>query len=93
MMKATLPRKLSNHDRPSCQVRTRDGQKHLITWVRFLANLPLAMLVQNDNIHIYPTKKKRTTSIFPLSSPFNTKMFIVMKYLFLITSFQNLSVA
>ena len=25
-------------------------------------------------------KKKRTTTIFPLSSPFNTKMLIVMKY-------------
>ena len=29
-------------------------------------------------------KKKRTTTFFPLRSPFNTKMLIVMKYSFLI---------
>ena len=29
-------------------------------------------------------KKKRTTTIFPLRSPFNTKMLIIMTYLFLI---------
>ena len=29
-------------------------------------------------------KKKRTTTIFPLRSPYNTKMLIVMKYSFLI---------
>ena len=33
---------------------------------------------------LYPTKKKRTTTIFPFASPFNTKMLIVMKYSFLI---------
>ena len=27
-------------------------------------------------------KKKRTTTIFPLRSPFNTKMLIIMKYSF-----------
>ena len=34
--------------------------------------------------NVYPTKKKRTTTIFPLRSPFNTKMLIVMKYSFFI---------
>ena len=32
-------------------------------------------------------KKKRTTAIFPLRSPFNKKMLIVMKYSFLIKSY------
>ena len=32
-------------------------------------------------------KKKRTTTIFPLRSPLNTKMLIVMKYSFLIKSY------
>ena len=32
-------------------------------------------------------KKKRTTEIFPLTSPFNTKMLIVTKYSFLIKSY------
>ena len=32
----------------------------------------------------YPTKKKCISKIFPLSSPFNAKMLIVIKYLFLI---------
>ena len=32
-------------------------------------------------------KKKRTTTIFPLRSPFNTKMLIVIKYSFLIKSY------
>ena len=40
-----------------------------------------------EKSYIYPTKKKRTTTIFPLSSPFNMKMLIVMKYLFLIKSY------
>ena len=34
--------------------------------------------------YIYPTKKKRNSMIFPLSSPFNPKMLIVIKSLFLI---------
>ena len=38
------------------------------------------------HVHIPDKKKKRTTTIFPLRSPFNTKMLIVMKYLFLIKS-------
>ena len=37
-------------------------------------------------------KKKRTTTIFPLRSPFDTKMLIVMKYSFLIKSNKNLNV-
>ena len=32
-------------------------------------------------------KKKGITTIFPLSSPFNAKMLLVMKCLFLMTSF------
>ena len=36
-------------------------------------------------------KKKRTTTIFPLRSPFNTKILIVMIYSFMIKSYQNLS--
>ena len=32
---------------------------------------------------VYPTKKKRTSKIFPLSYPFNAKKLIVIKYLFL----------
>ena len=39
---------------------------------------------------IYPTKKKRTTTIFPLRSPYNMKMLIVMKYSFLIKSLLKL---
>ena len=36
-------------------------------------------------VHLYTgQKKKRTTTIFPLRSPFNTKMLIAMKYSFLI---------
>ena len=31
-------------------------------------------------MHIYPTKKKRNSKIFPLSFPFNAKMLIVIKY-------------
>ena len=42
---------------------------------------------------IYPTKKKRNSKIFPLSFPFNAKMLIVIKYLVLIKSRQNSSVA
>ena len=42
---------------------------------------------------IYPTKKKRTSKIFPLSSPFNAKMLIVIKLLFLVKSYQNSSLA
>ena len=37
-------------------------------------------------------KKKRTTTIFPLGSPFNTKLLIVMTYSFLIKIYQNLNV-
>ena len=37
-------------------------------------------------------KKKRTTTIFPLRSPFNTKMLIIMKYSFLIKFYYNLNV-
>ena len=38
-------------------------------------------------------KKKHISKIFPLSSPFNAKMLIVIKLLFLGKSYQNLSVA
>ena len=44
-------------------------------------------------INIYPTKMKRTTKMFPLSSPLNAKMPIVTKYLFLIKSYLNSNVA
>ena len=37
-------------------------------------------------------KKKHTTTIFPLRSPFNTKMLIVMKYSFLIKFYYNFNV-
>ena len=41
--------------------------------------------------HLFPRytrqKKKRTTTIFSLSSPFNMKMLIAMKYSFLIKSY------
>ena len=36
---------------------------------------------------IYPTKKKRNSKIFQLSSSFNGKMLIVIKHLFLIKSY------
>ena len=45
------------------------------------------------NCNIYPTKKKRNSKIFPLSFPFNAKMLNVIKYLVLIKSRQNSSVA
>ena len=38
-------------------------------------------------------KKKRNSKIFPLSFPFNAKMLIDIKYLFLTKSHQNSSVA
>ena len=38
-------------------------------------------------------KKKRNSKIFPLSFPFNAKALIVIQYLVLIKSRQNLSVA
>ena len=38
-------------------------------------------------INIYSTKKKHNSKIFPLSFPFNAKMLIVIKYLFLIQSY------
>ena len=37
-------------------------------------------------------KKKRTTTIFPLRSPFNVKMLIVMKYSFLIKFYSYFNV-
>ena len=39
---------------------------------------------KKKSTYIPDKKKKRTTTIFPLRSPFNTKMLIVMKYSFLI---------
>ena len=44
-------------------------------------------------LYIYPTKKKPNSKIFPLSFSFNAKMLIVIKYLVLIKSHQNSSVA
>ena len=38
----------------------------------------------NIRLYIYPTKKKRNRKIFQLSSPFNVKMLVVIKYLFLV---------
>ena len=44
-------------------------------------------------VKLYPTKQKLNGNIFPLSFPFNAKMLIVIKYLVLIKSSQNSSVA
>ena len=50
-------------------------------------NRPKIEFIAYIYILLYSTKKKRTTTIFPLSSPLNTKMLIVMKYSFLIKSY------
>ena len=53
---------------------------------------PFSVVLLEDKHHtwlmyfIYPTKI-RTSKIFPLSSPFNVKMLIVIKFLFLIKSY------
>ena len=47
--------------------------------------MPMGALIQTfPNNKYTQQKKKRTTTIFPLRSPYNTKMLIVMKYSFLI---------
>ena len=40
----------------------------------------IVIMPKSDLCLIYPTKKKRTSKVFPLSSPFNAKMLIVIKF-------------
>ena len=42
---------------------------------------------QYNEFRLYPTKKKRTTTFFPLISLFDKKMQVAMKYLSLIKSY------
>ena len=53
----------------------------------FLKGYPLEAKTAPKNLDYTRQKKKRTTTIFPLSSPFNMKMLIAMKYSFLIKSY------
>ena len=43
--------------------------------------------MKNICLQLYPTKKETHNSIFPLGSPFKTKMLIAINYSFLIKSY------
>ena len=60
---------------------------HLLLITYHLLLITYYLLLITYHIIYTRQKKKRTTTIFPLSSPFNMKMLINMKYSFLIKSY------